>query len=101
MRNMNSILTSHNKKILAENEKQYECNCRNKDECPLENKCLTPQVVYEADVITVNTSRSFTLSYLILHLKSITITITVILETGIMRKALSFQNIFGACKKVV
>ena len=32
MRNIRSILTSHNKEILAENEKQYECNCRNKDE---------------------------------------------------------------------
>ena len=59
MRNMSSILTSHNKKILAENEKQYECNCRNKDECPLDNKCLTPRVIYEADVITLNTSRKF------------------------------------------
>ena len=39
MRNMSSTLTSQNKKILAENDKQYECNCRNKDECPLENKC--------------------------------------------------------------
>ena len=59
MRNMSSILTSHNKKILAENEKQYECNCRNKDECPLDNKCLTPRVIYEADVINLNTSRKF------------------------------------------
>ena len=47
------------KKILVENEKQYECNCRNKGECPLENKCLIPQVIYEADVIILNTSRKF------------------------------------------
>ena len=59
MRNMSSILRSHNKKILAENEKQYECNCRNKDECPLGNKCLIQRVIYEADVITLNTSRKF------------------------------------------
>ena len=59
MRNMSSILTSHNKKILAENEKQYECNCRNKDGCPLDNKCLTPRVIHEADVITLNNSRKF------------------------------------------
>ena len=59
MRRMTSILTSHNKRILAENEKQYECNCKNKDEFPLENKCLTPRVIYEADVITLNTSRKF------------------------------------------
>ena len=44
VRNMSSILTSHNKKILAENEKQYECNCRKKDKCPLENNRLTPQM---------------------------------------------------------
>ena len=56
---MSSIFISHNKTILAENEKQYECNCRNKDECPLESKCLTPRVIYEADVITLNTSRKF------------------------------------------
>ena len=59
MRSMSSILTSHNKKILAENGKQYECNCRNKDECPLENKCLIPRVIHEADVITLNTSKKF------------------------------------------
>ena len=59
MRNMSSILTSHNKKILADNERQYECNCRNIDECPLENKCLTPRVIYEADLITLNTYRKF------------------------------------------
>ena len=29
------------------------------DECPLENKCLTARVIYEADVITLNTSRNF------------------------------------------
>ena len=52
MRNMSPILTSHNKRILAENEKQYEGNCRIKDECPLDNKFLTPRVSYEADVIT-------------------------------------------------
>ena len=28
----------------------YGCNCRNRDECPLENKCLTPRIVYRADV---------------------------------------------------
>ena len=58
-RSMSSILIGHNKKILAKNEKQYERNCRNKDKCPLENKYLTPQVIYEADVIILNTSTKF------------------------------------------
>ena len=26
------------------------CNCRDKNTCPLENKCLTPKVIYQADV---------------------------------------------------
>ena len=59
MKSMSSILTSHNKKIVAENEKQYACNCRNKNDCSLENKCLTPRVIYEADVISLNTFRKF------------------------------------------
>ena len=100
MRNMSSILTSHSK-IFADNERQYECNCRSKDLCPLENKCLTPRDIYEVDIIILNTLERFIVGYLILHLKSVTITISVILKTGVMRKALSFQNIFGACKKVV
>ena len=46
-------------------------------------------------------TKNVILGYLILDLKSDTITISEILETGIMRKALRFQNIFGTCKKVV
>ena len=57
MRNISTNLPSHNRKVLAENEKQYECNCRNKDGNPLENKCLMPQVIYKVDFITLNTSR--------------------------------------------
>ena len=73
-----------------------------KDECPLEQKWLTPRVTYEADVITLNTSRKFYigLSDLILDLKSVIITISVILETDAVRKAQCFQNIFGVCKKL-
>ena len=67
IKNMSSILTNHNKRILAENEKQYECNCRNKDEHPLENKYLTPRVIHESPYyhylqtifISLNTSRKF------------------------------------------
>ena len=59
MRNMSSISTKQKKKILAGNEKQYECNCSNKNESPLENQRLTARVIYEADVIPLNTSRKF------------------------------------------
>ena len=28
----------------------FGCNCRDRDSCPMENQCLTPQIVYRADV---------------------------------------------------
>ena len=28
----------------------YGCNCRSKENCPLQNECLTPKMVYQADV---------------------------------------------------
>ena len=48
--NMRSIISSHSKHILNSNSTEYECNCNNREECPLENKCLTPRIVYRADV---------------------------------------------------
>ena len=48
--NRGSILSSHNKHILNSNSAVCGCNCSNKDECPLENKCLTLRIVYRADV---------------------------------------------------
>ena len=48
--NMGSIISLHNKHILNSNNTEYGCNCNNRDECPLENECLTPRIVYRADV---------------------------------------------------
>ena len=48
--NRGSILSSHNKHILNSNSTEYGCNCSNKDECPLENKCLTLRIAHRADV---------------------------------------------------
>ena len=28
----------------------YGCNCRTKESCPLQNQCLTPKIIYRADV---------------------------------------------------
>ena len=47
---MGSIITSHNKYILNSNNTEYGLNCNNRNECPLENECLTPRIVYRADV---------------------------------------------------
>ena len=52
--NMKKIIASHNSKILREGEKQAErsCSCRNQDLCPLEGKCLTKNLIYQATVVT-------------------------------------------------
>ena len=48
--NIGCIISSHNKHILNSNCTEYGCNCGNRGECSLENKCLTPRIVYRADV---------------------------------------------------
>ena len=60
MKNMGSVFSRQNKKILSRKEDQYRCNCRNKPECPLVNNCLMPRVIYQADVLTnLNSSKKF------------------------------------------
>ena len=51
MGNISSIILSHNKNILKSvSDTEYCCNCRFKESCPLQNKCLTNKIVYRADV---------------------------------------------------
>ena len=57
MPNMHNLISAHNKLILGKhtqpetnNTKGKECNCRQKDSCPLSGKCLTKSVVYQAIV---------------------------------------------------
>ena len=52
---MGSIISSHNKHLLNSNNAEYGCNCNNRDECPLEKKCLTARIVYRADVTNKKT----------------------------------------------
>ena len=32
----------------------FGCNCRNKDDCPLDGECLTSNIIYHADITTDN-----------------------------------------------
>ena len=50
MRNMGSVISAHNQSLLTPNNNSFGCNCRNKSNCPLEEKCLTPKVIYQAYV---------------------------------------------------
>ena len=65
MPNMKSIIASHNKALLSDytptptQQSSKQCNCRSKDECPLEGKCLQTNVVYQAIITTNTTTESY------------------------------------------
>ena len=41
--------------VLRRNIQDYGCNCSKKNECPMQNTCLKPNIIYEATV-TKNTN---------------------------------------------
>ena len=47
---MESVILSRNKQILNLSKEYFGCNYRVRNKCPLDNKCLTPSIVYEAKV---------------------------------------------------
>ena len=54
MPNMGQIIRNHNKSVINKNESVIQnkptCNCRNSNSCPVEKKCLTKGVIYQATV---------------------------------------------------
>ena len=55
--NVRSVINANNKKILRQAiEKQNErtCNCIIRENCPLQNNCLTKNVIYEATIHSNN-----------------------------------------------
>ena len=51
MPNIASIVSGHNHTILKEQPViDKTCNCMHKESCPLDNKCLTNNFVYEATI---------------------------------------------------
>ena len=50
MTNIAAIISSHSKQVLKPKLESYGCNCRHRDSCPMENQCLTPQIVDRTDV---------------------------------------------------
>ena len=51
---MSSKISSNNQRIINPPPTNYGCNCRNRSNCPLDNKCLTPSIVFKAIVLTIN-----------------------------------------------
>ena len=49
--NVKKIIQSHNKRITSDVPTEtVTCNCRVKDNCPLNGKCLTKSIIYKCDV---------------------------------------------------
>ena len=50
MHNMSSIISAHNRSILNPPKTSFACSCRNRSMSSLQNKCVTPNIVYQADI---------------------------------------------------
>ena len=47
MQNIKSVINNHRMKVLNNTaEIEESCNCRNSNKCPLDGKCLTPNIIY-------------------------------------------------------
>ena len=51
MQNIKCVINNHNMKFLNNTAEIEEgCNCRNRNSYPLDGKCLTPNIIYEAQI---------------------------------------------------
>ena len=61
--NMGAIISSHNKKILKQEEDKdvvkVGCNCNDRESCPLEGNCLQREVVYQAEASATDGETKF------------------------------------------
>ena len=56
MKNMKNLIKQHNARVLKNQEysEKRSCNCRVKDNFPLDGKCLHECIMYQAYVATNN-----------------------------------------------
>ena len=61
MSNMKTVINNHNKKVLNNVTEDITngCNCRSKRQCPLDNQCLTSNVIYKASVTCDDVEKSY------------------------------------------
>lgn len=60
MPNVKSTISKHSYRLLKQTilePKSNQCNCRKADERPLDQKCLTDNVVYKAKVTAMQSGR--------------------------------------------
>ena len=61
MKNMKNLIKQHNARVLKnqEHSKKRSYNCRVKDNCLLDRKCLNECIVYQANVVTNNECKKY------------------------------------------
>ena len=61
MENMKNLIKQHNARVLKNHEhsEKRSCNCRVKDNCPLDGKCLYECIVHHANVVTNNECKEY------------------------------------------
>ena len=61
MTNLGSNINAHNKSVINEKPRSPEktCNCRSKPACPLNGKCLTSNIIYQATVESNGRSETY------------------------------------------
>ena len=106
MPNMNSYTYMHNHKVL--NDKPNEtginnCNCRNKDNCPLPNSCETKCVIYQATLTmtSLDINKNVTLAHVKQHLKIVSGIIKSRSTTLNIKMIQSYQNNLGKSKSAM
>ena len=61
MPNIKNIIDGHNKHLSNNNNNSTAagCNCRIKDQCPLQGECLTKSIIYQASVTANNNTETY------------------------------------------
>ena len=65
MPNVQQIIKGHNQTILrnsaqpTQDQAERACNCRKKEECPLEGNCLSKGIVYQAQVMSASKTETY------------------------------------------
>ena len=100
MNNISSILSSHNKNILNPKQISFGCNCRNKDNCPFDGECLTPNIITVQilpQIMTIN----FTVVHQKQLLKNTTVIIFVTLNMSNTNMLLNLLSTSSSLKTVI
>ena len=60
MQNIKSFINNHNMKVLNYAEIEESCSCRNKNNCPLDGKCLALFTKHRSRPISATINEKFT-----------------------------------------